>query len=719
MEAKHASPQTAAAKFPRMLLGATLIFWGWMVDLPMIGLLLAFLFEGPHWLPLRWNFGEKAYVRSWSISVIAMMLTAFVLWMNGVEPETVREFVSWMPLFLLSVQFTQSYGFSDTIPLNTFSYFSRKKMALDRELGMSPQSHRIPFTSVYFVIALLFTAAGSNARDSFFFVGILTLTAWYLWCCSGVRSQQKRPLMIGLILMASIAAGAQWGLLKAHQLLMGRGMGGESSATHSNQWHRSNTNIGHVGQIKLSSEIFWRIQNEQGPAPDLLMTASYNRYFSSGNWRYEPPDDNSQEFDFVGLAATGRAGRGETVADDEKLYRTTGEIIVGQEDRADLPRFNIVGAVKTDSLLPLPGSLYSMYVNAQQLEHNTIGSIRITPRHGVVQAVVRWNGPFDRDGSPFVAQGNDDTSIDLNIPGQEQKVIQEIVDSLGLRDMSLEDKIATLRLYFYQNFKYTTYLTIQNELRDKWRAEEREKRYRTMSGRDSSLAQFLLEEKSGHCEYFATATTLLLRGAGVPARYCVGFSVQERHKKTGEYVLRGKHAHAWCRVWNEQTQRWQNIDTTPPSWVSTELGATGWRRDAMDSLQRLRENFTVWRTQPENQTLVITTFASIAALVAAWVIFRLWKTRSRTAKNNKRKNLPARKTPLSEIERWLISKIGHRPTGTPFAHWVSRLEQWANPQEVKEAIELHNRLRYDPVEPESALSQRLQQICKSWRSQLR
>lgn len=719
MEAKVAAPATSAASFPRMLLGVTLIFWGWMVDLPMIGLLMAFLLEGRHWLSMRWNFGEKAHVRAWSISVISMMLTAFVLWMNGVEPETVREFVSWMPLFLLSVQFTQAYSFADTIPLNTFSYFARKKLALDLELGMNPKTHHIHFTTVYFVITLLFSAAGSNAYESFFFIGILLLSAWYLWRCTGVRSQQKKPLVIGLVLMMSFAAAAQWGLLQAHQVLMGRVMGSESSSERSNQWNRSNTSIGQVGQIKLSSEIFWRIKNDQGPAPDLLLTASYNRYFSSGNWRYEPPMGNSQELDFGGLAAVGRADRGENAADDEKLYRTTGEIALGHEDRADLPRFSIIGAVKTDSLLPLPGTLYSMYVNAQELEHNSIGSIRMTPRHGVAQIIVRWDGPFDRDAPPFAVEGADTTSIDLQVPTQEKLVLQEIVDSLGLRDLPLEEKIAALRLYFYRNFQYSTYLRIQNQLREKWRDEERGKRYRNVSGHDSSLAQFLLEEKSGHCEYFATATTLLLRSAGVPARYCVGFSVQERNNKTGEYVLRGTHAHAWCRVWNEKTQRWQNVDTTPPSWIATELGMSGWRRDVIDALQRVRENFTIWRTQPENQTQVVTVLSSAAALVTAWVIFRLWQTRSRTPLQAKRKNQTARKTPLSELERWLISKIGHRPAGTPFAHWVRKLEQFADAQEVNEAIQLHNRLRYDPAESAAGLTQRLQHLCQSLRSQAR
>jgi hypothetical protein len=719
MEAKVATQPGSAAGFPRMLLGATLIFWGWMVDLPVIGLLLAFLFEGPHWLNLRWNFRETAYVRAWTLSVTAMMLTAFVLWMNGVQPETVREFVSWMPLFLLSVQFTQAYGFADTIPLNTFSYFSRKKLALDRELGMNPQAQRISFTPVYFVIALLFSAAGSNAYDDFFFIGILFLSAWCLWSCTGIRSQQKKPLMIGLLLMMGLAAAAQWGLLRAHQFLMGQGAGGEASSAQSSQWHRSNTNIGQVGQIKQSSEIFWRLYNEEGSAPDLLQTASYNRYFASGHWRYEPPSGNTQEMDFKGLAAVGRADRGENAADDEKLYRTTGEISVGEEDRADLPRFRLIGAVETDSLLPLPGSLFTMHVNAQELEWNSIGTIRITPRHAVVETTVRRDGPFDRDGPPFPAENADQESIDLYVPAQERAVLREIVESLELENLSLEEKIAALRLYFYRNFKYSTYLRIQGQLREKWRAEERGSRYRTMTGRDSALAQFLLEEKSGHCEYFATATTLLLRSAGVKARYCVGFSVQERNNKTGEYVLRGTHAHAWCRVWNDQTQRWQNVDTTPPSWIAADVGMGGWSRDMLDALQRLRENFTIWRTQPENQTLVVTIFSSIAALVAAWVIYRLWKTRTRMQGRKKHKKVVARKTPLSELERWLISKIGHRPVGTPFALWVKKLEPFADPSTVQEAIDLHNRLRYDPADPEPTLTERLQQLCQSLRSQAR
>src|SRR5205807_1199702 len=63
--------------------------------------------------------------------------------------------------------------------------------------------------------------------------------------------------------------------------------------------------------------------------------------------------------------------------------------------------------------------------------------------------------------------------------------------------------------------------------------------------KESALEEFLLNSRAGHCEYFATATTLLLRAAGVPARYAVGFSVQEWSRLEQRYIVRARHAHSW------------------------------------------------------------------------------------------------------------------------------------------------------------------------------
>ena len=91
---------------------------------------------------------------------------------------------------------------------------------------------------------------------------------------------------------------------------------------------------------------------------------------------------------------------------------------------------------------------------------------------------------------------------------------------------------------------------------------------RNGSRANTPLTRFLLTSRSGHCEYFATATVLLLRQLGIPARYAVGYYV---HEPAGSgYVVRERDAHAWCLAWNRQTGSWDDFDTTPASWVAIE-----------------------------------------------------------------------------------------------------------------------------------------------------
>ncbi|HET9315968.1 MAG TPA: transglutaminaseTgpA domain-containing protein, partial [Vicinamibacteria bacterium] len=63
------------------------------------------------------------------------------------------------------------------------------------------------------------------------------------------------------------------------------------------------------------------------------------------------------------------------------------------------------------------------------------------------------------------------------------------------------------------------------------------------------LAEFLFDKRAGYCEYFATATVILLRLQGVPARYVKGVSVRPESSVGPHYVVRESDAHAWADVW--------------------------------------------------------------------------------------------------------------------------------------------------------------------------
>ncbi|MEM9137769.1 MAG: transglutaminase domain-containing protein, partial [Cyanobacteria bacterium P01_F01_bin.42] len=82
------------------------------------------------------------------------------------------------------------------------------------------------------------------------------------------------------------------------------------------------------------------------------------------------------------------------------------------------------------------------------------------------------------------------------------------------------------------------------------------------------LEAFLLDHRSGHCEYFASATALLLRSTGIPARYVAGYSVSEFSPAEQQYIGRVRDAHAWVMAYVDGA--WRTIDTTPSGGASRE-----------------------------------------------------------------------------------------------------------------------------------------------------
>jgi len=83
------------------------------------------------------------------------------------------------------------------------------------------------------------------------------------------------------------------------------------------------------------------------------------------------------------------------------------------------------------------------------------------------------------------------------------------------------------------------------------------------SGAADPIENFLFDQKTGHCEYFASAAALMLRAVGVPTRYVNGFLGGEWNA-VGQYVtVRQNRAHAWVEAYLGETG-WMRVDATPP-----------------------------------------------------------------------------------------------------------------------------------------------------------
>jgi hypothetical protein len=85
------------------------------------------------------------------------------------------------------------------------------------------------------------------------------------------------------------------------------------------------------------------------------------------------------------------------------------------------------------------------------------------------------------------------------------------------------------------------------------------------------LAHVLFERRKGHCEYFASAMTVMLRTLGIPARLVNGFLPGEYNDVGEDYIVRGSDAHSWVEVYFGE-YGWVPFDPTPPA----EARAQGW-----------------------------------------------------------------------------------------------------------------------------------------------
>lgn len=122
--------------------------------------------------------------------------------------------------------------------------------------------------------------------------------------------------------------------------------------------------------------------------------------------------------------------------------------------------------------------------------------------------------------------------------------------------------------------------------------------------------EFLFETREGFCEHYASAMTVLLRAAGLPARVVMGYQGGELNGIGGYYIIRQSDAHAWTEVWLED-EGWVRVDAVAavaPERValgSTRYGSgrgviagavfrSGWLRQAMLAWDTVNTRWQTW-----------------------------------------------------------------------------------------------------------------------------
>jgi hypothetical protein len=120
--------------------------------------------------------------------------------------------------------------------------------------------------------------------------------------------------------------------------------------------------------------------------------------------------------------------------------------------------------------------------------------------------------------------------------------VRELALSLTRDSATYKDKVEAVMAYFRTGFRYS--LRSRHE--------------------GNPIDSFLLRNKSGHCEYFASAMVLLLRLNGIPARLVNGFNEGSYNEFGDYYAVRSRDAHAWVEVYAGDGL-WVTMDPTPPA----------------------------------------------------------------------------------------------------------------------------------------------------------
>ena len=94
-------------------------------------------------------------------------------------------------------------------------------------------------------------------------------------------------------------------------------------------------------------------------------------------------------------------------------------------------------------------------------------------------------------------------------------------------------------------------------------------------GSGDPLVGFLLRSKAGHCEYFASATAMMLASLGIRARLVTGSYGGEVGAFSDAIVVRGTNLHAWVEADLDGTG-FRVIDPTPPSGIPPATAHVSW-----------------------------------------------------------------------------------------------------------------------------------------------
>jgi hypothetical protein len=665
-EARHAPPLLAA-----------LALWGWQTELLPWALGMGLMIESARFSRVRWQLDQGDFNRLWNFTTLLFLGVGLYLFLarqglgtmgavvtaetasdrlDGMRQlsQTAIAFLRGLPFVLFPFLLIHAWSGAPTLPWSTFSIYLRNRQGRDPGRGgVMAGSVRVHPGYLYFGV-VLFASCASTSHPVLYPMLLAGVVGWGLlpWRNPRFGVGVWGSVWVAVLGLMLVTQRGVVSLREALQALENRIL--QRVAEERVDQMRNYTALGAVGRLKLSGRIVLRVRNSEDRPPGLLREAAFNR-FRGASW-----GTVHREFQAVPAALEGL------------VWRLSPERVLG--GNLEISRYSSEG----ETPLALPGRTITVRdLAALSLETNYLAAARARGAPPLAIYAVDYGGIIGGfDGAPEAAD------VDLgHLAIPEQEAIRRVAEELGLPGKAAGEAVEAVQQYFAHGFEYSL-----------WQRRSR-------AGSDPSpLVSFLQEWRSGHCEYFATATVLLLRAAGVPTRYAVGYSIDEQRGEL--WLARGRDAHAWCLAYVEG--QWVDVDTTPGNWREHEVALAGWWEGVSDWFSQAWYRFTLWRQRGGNWRIYVFVLSMGALSWLAWRQLRgsRWRrTHVAVAVNRRTQSWPGMDSEFYGIIQRLEKTYGPRPAHEPLRDWLRRLGLESGPEEadrLTEALWLHYRLRFDP-----------------------
>jgi len=566
---------------PKIFLIIINLYWGFINHTLLAGILFSGVIIVSMVSDYKINFSLRWKKYVFYIILIVSAVIFVLFFFNKQESNLLVYYGTKLPYFAFVLLIEDLFGQKK----NEFNFINKKKLYKKKKYKETPVYTKARLENLAFAWPKKYTAViGFYPRAMymiFMFIAILAVlqrdslngltpfvcaAVFIIFVLNNIYDFRNNTLFewIGcFILLIALSIGANY-LVKFAQYKSQELYAEKFAREYSNSgWFNAfqqNTQIGQSGSLSDSQDLLLRVEWDK-PIGTLLPASYFNITTNGVHWKssifgnqFIRDDAGTRDLPDANKIPSTEIMTNAAKMEDTVLIKSSVNLeAVPQKNFKDEKSAILIGTPlkynRGETALPLPQGTHVMLgTEKARISAFANGGIMYSGYNGEVniQALYSEN-PYIQLHAPM--------KTDLSVPSFLLPVFEKVIKEANISSTdTVDEKIKKISYWYTKNFTYTIQFDV--------------------NGRPKTIEDFLLKDRKGHCEYFASTSSMLLRYMGIPSRYAIGFLVQERHpeEEPGMYWVRQRDAHAWSVYWDGKG--WKSLDTTPSMSEDMEAGSS-------------------------------------------------------------------------------------------------------------------------------------------------